>query len=573
MNYNWEIKKTSKDDLNHIINEFKLPESIAIIMAQRGILDRNISRNFFYPDLDKLHDPFLMLGMEKAVNYIEELIQNKKTILLFGDYDVDGTTGTSTMYLFFKSIGVDVHYYIPDRMNEGYGLSELGIDFAVKIGAKLLITCDCGITAVDKVDYANSKGLNVIITDHHKQSDILPDAYSIVNPNQNDCNYPFKGLCGAGVALKLILAICQKMGYPKEKALKYTDIVTLGIAADIVPMIDENRIIAADGIRKIEHGNNIGISALLNSSKLNGKEITIGRLVFWVSPKINAAGRLGDAGRAVNLMTTSNPVLAKRIAEDLEKENKRRQEITMNTVEDCFFQVQENPNFKNEKAIVLSNLGWHHGVVGIVASNIKEGYNRPTIIISFDEDGIGRGSCRSLSGFDIHAALGKCSEYLIGFGGHPMAAGLSIEKSKYKEFYNSFQKIVNETITEKQLIPRIKVDSLLNVKDINSRFLKFLKSMSPYGPGNMKPKFLSKKVKLKGMPRIIGKNSDTLKFSVQDNRSVYEAIGFNMVEKYEYLLSGEPVDMIFEIGENDWNGKKTIQLEVKDIKPGNENYA
>jgi single-stranded-DNA-specific exonuclease len=573
MNYNWEVKKTSKDDLNHIINEFKLPESIAIIMAQRGILDRNISRNFFYPDLDKLHDPFLMLGMEKAVNYIEELIQNKKTILLFGDYDVDGTTGTSTMYLFFKSIGVDVHYYIPDRMNEGYGLSELGIDFAVKIGAKLLITCDCGITAVDKVDYANSKGLNVIITDHHKQSDILPDAYSIVNPNQNDCNYPFKGLCGAGVALKLILAICQKMGYPKEKALKYTDIVTLGIAADIVPMIDENRIIAADGIRKIEHGNNIGISALLNSSKLNGKEITIGRLVFWVSPKINAAGRLGDAGRAVNLMTTSNPVLAKRIAEDLEKENKRRQEITMNTVEDCFFQVQENPNFKNEKAIVLSNLGWHHGVVGIVASKIKEGYNKPTIIISFDEDGIGRGSCRSLSGFDIHAALGKCSEYLIGFGGHPMAAGLSIEKSKYKEFYNSFQKIVNETITEKQLIPRIKVDSLLNVKDINSRFLKFLKSMSPYGPGNMRPKFLSKKVKLKGMPRIIGKNSDTLKFSVQDNRSVYEAIGFNMVEKYEYLLSGEPVDMIFEIGENDWNGKKTIQLEVKDIKPGNENYA
>jgi len=573
MNYNWELRETSKEDLRQIIDEFKLPESIATIMAQRGILDRNISRNFFYPDLNKLHNPFLMLGMEKSVNYIKELIQNKKTILLFGDYDVDGTTGTSTMYLFFKSIGVDVHFYIPDRMNEGYGLSELGIDFAIKIGAELLITCDCGITAVDKVDYANSKGLNVIITDHHKQSDILPKAYSIVNPNQNDCNYPFKGLCGAGVALKLILAICEKMGYPQEKALKYTDIVTLGIAADIVPMVDENRIIAADGIRKIEHDNNPGISALLNSSKLNGKEITIGRLVFWVSPKINAAGRLGDAGRAVNLLTTSNPILAKRIAEDLEKENKRRQEITLNTVEDCFFQVQENPNFKNEKAIVLSNLGWHHGVVGIVASKIKEGYNKPTIIISFDDDGIGRGSCRSISGFDIHSALGKCSEYLIGFGGHPMAAGFSIEKSKLKDFYNSFQTIANEMITESQLIPRIKIDSLLNVRDINSRFLKFLKSMSPYGPGNMRPKFLSKNVNLKGMPRIIGKNSDTLKFSVQANKSVYDAIGFNMVEKYEYLLTGEPIDMIFEIGENDWNGKKSIQLEIKDIKPGEKKYA
>ena len=573
MNYNWKLKETPEQDIQQIIKEFDLPESIATIMAQRGIVDREISRNFFYPDLKKMHDPFLMLGMEKSVQYIQQLINSKSTILLFGDYDVDGTTGTATMYLFFKSIGVDVHYYIPDRINEGYGLSIDGIDFAKNIGAKLIITCDCGITAVDQVEYANSIGINVIITDHHKQSEILPDAYSIINPNQNECNYPFKGLCGAGVALKLIHAICIKMGISEDKALKYTDIVTLGIAADIVPMVDENRIIAWDGIRRIENGQNHGISALLNSARLNGKEITIGRLVFWVAPKINAAGRLGDAGRAVKLMTTANPQLAKKIAEDLEKENRRRQEITLNTVEDCFYQIQENSNFKNEKAIILHEKNWHHGVVGIVASKVKESYNKPTIIISFDENGNGRGSCRSISGFDMHAALGKCSELLTGFGGHPMAAGLSIERKNMKSFYSKFQKIVDESISVDQLIPCLKVDSKLKVREINSRFLKFLKSMSPYGPGNMRPKFLSKKVNLKGMPRIIGKNSDTLKFSVQDNRSVYDAIGFNMVEKYEYLLSGEPVDMIFEIGENEWNGKKSIQLEIKDIKPGDQNYA
>lgn len=573
MNYNWQLKETSEEAVKQIVNEFNLPESIATIMAQRGIIDREISRDFFYPDLNKLHDPFLMLGMEKAVNYIQNLIQDKKSIVIFGDYDVDGTTATSTLYLFFKSIGVDVHFYIPNRINEGYGLSKLGIDFAVNIGAELLITCDCGITAIDEVKYANSQNLNVIITDHHKQGEHLPDAHSIINPNQDSCNYPFKGLCGAGVALKLILAICQKMGIDKDKALKYTDIVTLGIAADIVPIVDENRIIAADGIRKIELKQNFGINALLNSGRLSGKEITIGRLVFWVAPKINAAGRLGDAGRAVKLLTTDNPILAKRIAEDLEKENKKRQDITLNTVEDCYFLVQENRNFKKEKAIILSKKNWHHGVVGIVASKVKESYNKPAIIISFDEDGIGRGSCRSIPGFDMHEALGKCSEYLIGYGGHPMAAGLSIKKSNMKSFSKAFQKIADESITDEQLIPRLKVDTKLSVKDINSRFIKFLKSMSPYGPGNMRPKFISKNVNLKGMPRIIGKNSDTLKFTVQDDRSVYEAIGFNMVEKYEYLLTGEPVDMVFEIGENEWNGKTSIQLEIKDIKPGNYNYA
>jgi len=567
MNYNWEIKQTSEDSLQQVIDEFKLPKSIATIMAQRGIIDRENSRNFFYPDLNNLHDPFLMLGMEKSVTYIQKLIEEKKTILLFGDYDVDGTTGTSIMFLFFKSLGVDVHYYIPNRLNEGYGLSNKGIDFAVEIGAKLLITCDCGITAVDKVEYANSKGLNVIITDHHKQSEILPDAFSIINPNQNKCNYPFKGLCGAGVALKLILAICRKIGIPDENALKYTDLVTLGIAADIVPMIDENRIIANDGIRRIELKENIGINALLNSGGLNGKEITIGRLVFWVSPKINAAGRLGDAGRAVKLMTTTNPILARRIADDLEKENKRRQEITINTVENCLFQVQSNSNIDNEHAVILFKEGWHHGVVGIVASKIKENFNKPTIIISLDETGIGRASCRSIPGFDIHSALSKCSEFLVGFGGHPMAAGFSIEKKNIEPFYKAFQKIAFELIKPEQLTPRINIDYSLDINEINSRFLKFLKSMAPYGPRNMRPKFLSRKVNLKGMPRLIGKKNDTLKFSIQDNKSVYDAIGFNLVEKYEYLLSGEPVDLVFEIGENEWNGKKSIQLEIKDIKP------
>ncbi|MAJ43480.1 MAG: single-stranded-DNA-specific exonuclease RecJ [Candidatus Marinimicrobia bacterium] len=573
MNYNWQIKKSLKDEVNQIINEFNVPESIAIIMAQRGIIDRKISKDFFYPNLKKLHNPFLMLGMEKAVNYIKELAENNKSIVIFGDYDVDGTTATSTLYLFFKSIGVDVYFYIPNRINEGYGLSRLGIDFAINIGADLLITCDCGITAIDEVEYANTQNLNIIITDHHKQGSILPKAYSIINPNQDECTYPFKGLCGAGVALKLILAICKKMEIDESKALEYTDIVTLGIAADIVPIVDENRIIAADGIRRIELKQNLGINALLTSGRLSVKQVTIGRLVFWVAPKINAAGRLGDAGRAVKLLTTNNPLLAKRIAEDLEKENKKRQDITLNTVEDCYFMVQENSNFKKEKVIILSKRNWHHGVVGIAASKVKECYNKPAIIISFDENGVGRGSCRSIPGFNIHEALGKCSNYLIGYGGHPMAAGLSIKESNMKLFSKVFQELAEESISDQQLVPYLKVDSELSMKDINSRFIKFLKSMSPYGPGNTRPKFLSKKVKLKGIPRIIGKNSDTLKFTVHDGRSFYEAIGFNMVEKYEYLLSGEPINIVFEIGENEWNGKNSIQLEVKDIKLGNYNYV
>ena len=573
MKYNWKLKETSEIDLQNIVNEFNLPKSIATIMAQRGIFDREISRNFFYPDLKKLHNPFLMSGMEKSVIYIKEIIKNKKTIVIFGDYDVDGTTATSALYLFFKSIGVDVHYYIPNRLNEGYGLSKLGIDFTVNIGAELLITCDCGITAIEEVDYANSKSLNVIITDHHKQGSKLPNAFSIINPNQNNCDYPFKGLCGAGVALKLIIAICQKLEIDEHEALKYTDIITLGIAADIVPIVDENRIIAADGIRKIELKQNLGINALLKSARLTSKDITIGRLVFGVNPKINAAGRLGDAGRAIKLLTTQNHILAEKIANDLEKENKHRQTITLKTVEDCYFQVQENNNFKNKNAIILSKNKWHHGVVGIAASKIKENYNKPTIIISFDENGIGRGSCRSIPGFDIHNALGKCADYLIGFGGHPMAAGLSIEKSKMESFTHIFQKFAKESITDEQLVPKLTIDTKLNVKDINSRLIKFLKSMSPYGPGNIRPKFLAQKVNLKGIPKIIGKNSDTLKFTVQDDRSAFEAIGFSMIDKYEFLLSGEPIDMVFEIGENEWNGKKSIQLEIKDIKPGNYNYV
>ncbi len=568
MNYNWEISQIDDKTVSSVAEEFQLPNAIAKIMVQRGINSRKKSRQFFYPDASQLHDPYLMQGMKQAVARINKLIENNGTLLLFGDYDVDGTTGTAAMYLFFKKLGVDVHFYIPDREREGYGVSLNGIDFAVGIGAELMITCDCGITAVDQTEYANSKGIDVIITDHHKQDEELPNATAILNPNQNNCTYPFKGLCGAGVAFKLLSAICISRDLSQDYALKYTDLITLGIATDLVPVLDENRYIVQHGLLSMEKGANCGLNALIETSGFSGKEITVGRLVFWIAPKINAAGRLGDASRAVKLMTTNNPVKAKLTAEELEQENKRRQNVTSEIVENSIYNIHANADRDKEKATIVKGDGWHHGVIGIVASRIKEDYNKPTIIISFDEDGIGRGSCRSIPGFDIHNALGKCRHLLEGFGGHPMAAGLSLKKDNYKKFYQTFQDIATQEINEKMLTPRIKVDTSLNISEINSRMMKFLKALAPFGPGNMRPKFIGKSVKLRGLPRIIGKNNDTLKFTVTENKSLMEAIAFRMEKKYEHLISGKPIHLIFEVGENDWNGQQRIQLEVKDIKSG-----
>ena len=567
----WIYKTVDEDCVSQVSETFKLPLTIARVMSIRGINSRNDSKEFFYPDIHQLHNPFLMVDMDKAVERILSAISDNKSILVFGDYDVDGTTSAAFLTLFFRSINVDVHYYIPSREKEGYGVSNQGIDYAKYIGADILITCDCGINAFEKVEYANEKGLDVIITDHHKPGKTLPNAFAIVNPNRFDCTYPFKGLCGASVVFKLALGICEKGGYDPKHVWINSDVVTLGIAADLVPIQDENRIIVHHGIQQMNKKTNLGITALQKTGGLLGKDITVGRLVFWMAPKINAAGRLGDASRAVKLLTTQNPVLAKKIAEELEQENNRRKDITLKITNDALYMVKSNCDLENENAIVLGHKNWHPGVIGIVASRIKEEFARPAIIISLD-DAESRGSCRSIRGFDMVDALGECKNYLTGFGGHPIAAGLSMKSSDFDSFKQEFIKVANEKISTDDLIPTIYVDSKLNLEDVNDRMIKFLHSMEPYGPGNMRPVFVSSNLSIDGIPKLLGRDQNTLKFSVKQNKTPIESIGFNMAEHYEKLIQNSPIDIAYVIGENDWNGRKYIQLELKDIKLS-KNYA
>ncbi len=569
----WVLKSVDQSVIEGVIREFDVPEVFARVMALRNITCRTESRNFFYSDLNHLHDPFLILDMQKAVSRIIRQLENKKRILVFGDYDVDGTSGTSMLTLFLRSIGGDVQYYIPNRELEGYGVSTKGIDYAENIGADVLITCDCGISAIEETEYANSRGIDVIITDHHKQGEKLPEAFAILNPNRNDCTYPFKGLCGAGVAFKLATAICSQMELDPELAWKYCDLVTVAITADIVPVIDENRIIVNHGMKLLKSGNNPGLKALLKSSGLNEKELTVGRIVFKIAPKINAAGRLGDAGRAVKLMTTDNPVFAWEMAEKLEKENKKRQEITQSITEDAIYQVNSGCNLEKENAIILASDGWHHGVIGIVASRIKELFYRPCIIISFNENGTGTGSARSISNFDMYDALSYCAENLDGFGGHPMAAGLTIQKQSLTDFKSAFIDHANSTIQDENLQPNLYIDSELSIEDIDNRFMKLLKSLAPYGPGNMRPKFASRNVEISGYPQLVGRDSSTLKFKVKSDGKLLDAIGFNMAEHYEKLILDETVDLAFIVSENEWRGRRSIQLEIKDIKKGSPENA
>ncbi len=565
----WIEKTIDPNDVKYIQKEFNLPEIYARVMALRGIRTRSDSRKFFYTSDDHLHDPFMMKGMDEAVSRLIRQIRDGKPILVFGDYDVDGTTGTAMLYLFLKDLGADVHFYIPLREIEGYGVSQKGIDYAHSIGATLMITCDCGINAVDKVDYANELGIDVIITDHHRPDKKLPEAFAILNPTQPDCPYPFKGLCGAGVAFKFALAVCEKSGKDPALVWQHADLIALGIAADLVPVVDENRIIIERGLKSISRGEKVGIKALMITSGLWDKTLTVGKMVFWLAPKINAAGRLGDAARAVRLLTTSNPVFATRLAKELEVENKKRQDITSLIIDEAVQMVNSVCDLENDHAIVLASSGWHAGVIGIVASRIRELYNRPVFIISIHRDGTGKGSGRSIPSFDLYEALRRCSHTLTGFGGHPIAAGITVDVRRIEQFRDAFIKLANEQITKKEMTHCIFYDGQMPISQIDGRFIRFLNALSPFGPGNMRPKFISKNIRVNGMPRVLGKDRDTIKFNVKDGRTEFEVIGFKMIDHYEKLLMNKPVHIAYEIGENEWNGNRTIQLELKDIKIGN----
>ena len=561
----WKIKQPSEDHVASIKKEFNTSEIIAKVLANRGIESLKSSHNFFNPSNDQLHNPFMMKNMDIAVDRISKNIQNQKPILIFGDYDVDGTTGASLLYLGLKDLNAIVEYYIPHREKEGYGLSAGGIDYAQSVGADLLITCDCGINAFQPVDYANEHGIDIIITDHHIPDKKLPNAYAVLNPKQKGCEYPFKGLCGCGVAFKLISAVSEKSGIGQNVGLNYLDLVALATSADMVPILDENRVLVHGGLDQLEESKSPGIHQLLVQTGLVGESLNVGKLVFGLAPKINAAGRMGDANRTVELLTTSDKTRAEELASILVQENKRRQRIQEDIVNDAIRLVHSQVDLENNKVVIIGSKGWHPGVVGIVASRIKDEFSRPAIVIAFDKEGIGKGSARSIPHLDLYEALSYAAKFLEGYGGHPMAAGLTVHEDKFENFKSLFLRNVNKILTNDDLIPAISIDGEMALTDINSRFMRFLEKLGPFGPGNMRPKFVSRNLSISGQPRLMG-NGEHIRFIVSQNGRNYPAVGFKLSSHYEDLIRGVPVDIAYVVEVNQWQGQSNIQLNVRDIQ-------
>ncbi|MBT7083239.1 MAG: single-stranded-DNA-specific exonuclease RecJ [Candidatus Marinimicrobia bacterium] len=560
----WKIKQPSQDQIASLKKEFNTSEIIAKVLANRGIESLKSSHDFFNPSNERLHDPFMMKNMDIAVDRISKNIQNQKPILIFGDYDVDGTTGASLLYLGLKDLNAIVEYYIPHREKEGYGLSTGGIDYAQSIGADLLITCDCGINAFKPVDDAADQGIDVIITDHHIPDKKLPNAYAVLNPKQKGCEYPFKGLCGCGVAFKLISALSEQSEIEQNLGLNYLDLVALATSADMVPILDENRVLVHRGLDQLEESNSPGIHQLLVQTGLVGESLNVGKLVFGLAPKINAAGRMGDANRTVELLTTSDKNRAEELASILVRENKRRQLIQEDILNDAIRQVYAQVDLENSKVVIVGSKGWHPGVIGIVASRIKDEFSRPAIVIAFDEDGIGKGSARSIPKLDLYDALAYASKFLEGFGGHPMAAGLTVLEDRFENFKSLFLRNVNKILSDDDLISVISIDGEMELKDINPRFMRFLEKLGPFGPGNMRPKFMSRNLQVSGQPRLMGKG-EHIRFIVSQNGRNYPAVGFKLSSHYEDLIRGVPIDLAYVVEVNEWQGQSNIQLNVRDI--------
>jgi single-stranded-DNA-specific exonuclease len=563
--FQWVVaEQNDTETVNDLLVALGVSPVVAKILYNRGIRTYEQAKRFFRPDWTDLHDPFLIADMDRAVDRIAKAVSKKEKIFIYGDYDVDGITSVSLMYLFLKNLGLDVLFYIPDRLKDGYGLSCAGVEQAAQSGATLLITVDCGITAVDEIALAGSLGVDVIVSDHHEPSKHLPQAVAILDPKRSGCPYPFKELAGVGVAFKLIQAISIKFGLGEAVCQQYIDLVALGSAADIVPLADENRALVKLGLDRINQMDRVGIKALAESSGLLGKPVGTGQIVFILAPRINAVGRMGNAERAVNLLITDSNEEAKAIANVLESENRNRKSIDEETFIDAKMIIETECSLKKDRAIVLAQQGWHSGVIGIVASRIVEQYYRPTIMIAVDGD-VGKGSARSIPSFDIHSALKRCEEHLIGFGGHRHAAGLMIQVEKIPAFRDAFQNVALEMLGEDELIQQICVDSEINLPEITDKFVRIINQFAPFGPKNMRPVFLSRNLQVVGSSKVVGKNH--LKFKVRQGGEVYDAIGFDLGELQYRLSPGDDnLDMVYVIEENQWNGQTKVQLRVKDLR-------
>ena len=559
----WTLKtQPEKEKVDKLAKELQVDAVIASILCQRNIVTFEDAKNYFRPSLEEIHDPFLMKDMDVAVARIETAISNNENILIYGDYDVDGTTAVSLVSSYLKTITQNIATYIPDRYAEGYGVSYLGIDFAKDNDFSLIIALDCGIKAIEKVAYASEKNIDFIICDHHKPGAEIPNAVAILNAKREDCNYPFDELCGCGVGFKLIQALGVSRNQTIEDFVPYLDLVATAIAADIVPMNGENRVLAYHGLQVINNSPRNGIKAIIHQTKKT--ELTITDVVFIIAPRINAAGRMRHGNYAVELLTEMDLDSAIEFAAAIEIFNADRKELDKKITDQAIIQIIDNEEEQGFSTVVYQE-DWHKGVIGIVASRLIEKYYRPTLVFTKSGDKLAA-SARSVKGFDVYDALHECSEFIEQFGGHKYAAGLTLLPENYTNFKNKFEEVVERTIDKKLLTPEISVDAEIDLSEITPKFFRIIQQMAPFGPLNMKPTFKSTCVRDNGYGKQVGADKTHLKLNVfqGDNQKTYNAIGFNLGDKMDFVQND--FDIVYALDENEWNGRKTVQLLLKDLK-------
>lgn len=562
MQKRWNILPTLEAKINALQESLKINRTLCNILTQRGIDDFEKARHYFRPQLTDLHDPWLMKDMDKAVNRIILAFEQREKILVFGDYDVDGTTSVASLYQFIHHIYSETDFYIPHRYREGYGISEMGIDFAKENGFTLIISLDCGIKSTELITYAKTLGIDFIVCDHHLPDKDLPPAVAILNPKQIDCRYPFKELCGCGVGFKLMMALSGKLGLPDTAYLDYLDLVAIAIAADIVPITGENRVLAFYGLQKANENPCPGIRALMQLAGVQ-KQMHISSLVFVIAPRVNAAGRMDDARKAVQLFIEKDNNQALAFAEMLHSDNIDRREADSSITEEAMALISADLEAINRKTTVVFQEHWHKGVVGIVASRLIEIYYRPTIVLTKSGDFVA-GSARSVAGFNLYEAVHACREHLLGYGGHFAAAGMTLLPEKVQAFADAFEKEVSRLITDDLLIPEIIIDAEISFTAINQPFFSILTQMEPFGPENMRPVFIARKVQDTGFSKIV--KEQHIRFVLKQNNITLTGIGFNMADKFHFLQSQQPLDIVFTIDENEWNGEKNLQLKMIDLR-------
>ena len=559
MQKNWNILESNNAVVSKVSKALNVSEIVAHLLVLRGITTFEEAKLFFRPEISHLHDPLLMKNMQKAVDRIQTVISNGEKVLVYGDYDVDGTTSVAMMYSFLKKKVKEIEYYIPCRYDEGYGISLKGIDYAKDNNFALIIALDCGIRAVNQVDYANKKGVDFIICDHHNPGEKVPEAVAILNPKQIDCDYPYKELSGCGVGFKLIQAFSKQNNIDFSEIMEYLDLLTVSIGADIVPMTGENRVFSFYGLQQINKTPRVGLKALMEIANKT-KDVTITDVVFGVAPRINAAGRIEHAKKAVEILVETDYAKAKLFADKIEGNNTTRKGLDKSITMEALEMIDVK-----KKSTVVHSEHWHKGVVGIVASRLIETHYKPTIVLA-EKDGILTGSARSVHDFDLYSAIAKCEHLCEKFGGHKYAAGLSIKKENLPQFIDAFEKSVSESITEDQLTPKINIDKVIDIDAVDDKLYRIIKQFSPFGPKNLSPIFVSKGVIDNGYGRQVGEDKTHLRINAKKNKGAIAGIGFGMGEYFEIIKDNQTFDVCYSIDENEWNGKKSLQLRIRDIK-------